>query len=355
MLTRPKLLVFDIDGVLTDGRIGVSASGVEDKHLSFRDLDAIKRMARAGLPIAFLTGEETELVDRIAARFNVTDVTKFAKDKLAGLQVVVARHGLTLADAWYIGDSDRDAPAIAAAALGLAPADGTHTARAAADRVLKARGGEGCAEEIESLWLSLASTDTTQLQTDMARIFRDSLAAHERLLAESLPVLAQIARILSTTLQSGHKLLFFGNGGSAADAQHIAGEFVGRFLLESQPYAALALTTDTSILTAVGNDWAFEDVFGRQIRALARPGDVAIGITTSGNSPNVLKGLADARQIGAATIGFTGGSGGRLPTCSDVCFLAPAQITPRIQELHLLAWHTICEVVEIELHHGTRE
>lgn len=354
MIQQPKLLVFDIDGVLTDGRIGVSAAGTEEKQLSFRDLDAVKRMARAGLPIAFLTGEETELVDRIAARFNVTDVTKFAKDKLAGLKALVARHNLTLADVWYIGDSDRDAPAIAAAALGFAPADGTHAARAAAHRVLQARGGDGCAEEIESFWLSLDAPDTSQLQADMASIFRDSLAAHERLLAESLPVLAQVARILSTALQSGHKLMFFGNGGSAADAQHIAGEFVGRFLLESQPYAAIALTTDTSILTAVGNDWAFEDVFGRQIRALARPGDVAIGITTSGNSPNVLKGLADARAIGATTVGFTGGTGGQLPACSDVCFIAPAAITPRIQELHLLAWHTICEVVERELHHGTQ-
>ena len=133
MIQRPKLLVFDIDGVLTDGRIGVSAAGTEEKQLSFRDLDAVKRMARAGLPIAFLTGEETELVDRIAARFNVTDVTKFAKDKLAGLKALVARHNLTLADVWYIGDSDRCnlraqrlVPGHGATQIGVAPQLAAH-------------------------------------------------------------------------------------------------------------------------------------------------------------------------------------------------------------------------------------
>lgn len=354
MVSKPKLLAFDIDGVLTDGRTTITTVGEEEKRLSFRDLDAINRLKREGVQIAFVTGESGGMVDQIAARFGVTRVTHNAKDKLAALHTLVSDHGLTLADVWYVGDSDRDAPALRAVGLGFAPADATFAARAAAHRVLKARGGEGCAEEIESVWRSLDVSDTLALQADMARIFRDSIAAHERLLAESLPVLAQVAQVLTAALKSGHKLMFFGNGGSAADAQHIAGEFVGRFLLESAPYAAISLSTDTSILTAVGNDWTFDDVFGRQIRALARPGDVAIGISTSGNSPNVLKGLEDARKIGAATIGFTGGKGGKLPAYCDVCFIAPAPITPRIQELHLLAWHTVCEVVEIELHQSAR-
>ncbi|MBE2268014.1 MAG: D-sedoheptulose 7-phosphate isomerase [Anaerolinea sp.] len=190
-----------------------------------------------------------------------------------------------------------------------------------------------------------------QLQAEMARIVRDSIAAHERLLTESLPVLSQVAQALTTALKNGNKLLFFGNGGSAADAQHIAGEFVGRFLLESRPYPAMALTTDTSILTAVGNDWTFDDVFWRQVKALAQPGDVVIGISTSGSSPNVLRGLEAGREIGAVCVGFTGSKngGGKLPAYSDLCFCAPAEQTPRIQELHILAWHAICELVEAEL------
>lgn len=354
MVSRPRLLVFDVDGVLTDGRATISAAGSEQKQLSFRDLDAINRLKREGAEIAFVTGESGEMVEAIAKRFGVTLVTQGAKDKLAALNLLAAEHNLSLDDIWYVGDSDRDAPALEAVGLSFAPADATYAARAAAQRVLKAKGGEGVAEEIESVWRSLDVTDSAQLQADMKRIFLDSIEAHQRLLNESLPVLAQVAQVLSGALKSGHKLMFFGNGGSAADAQHIAGEFVGRFLLESEPYAAISLATDTSILTAVGNDWTFDDVFGRQIRALARPGDVAIGISTSGNSPNVLKGLADARQIGATTVGFTGGKGGKMPAACDVCFVAPANLTPRIQELHLLAWHTICEVVEVDLHNTKR-
>lgn len=188
-----------------------------------------------------------------------------------------------------------------------------------------------------------------QLQANMEHIVRDSIAAHQRLLSESLPVLSRVAQTLTHALRNGGKLMFFGNGGSAADAQHVAGEFVGRFLRESRPYAALALTTDTSILTAVGNDWTFDDVFWRQVRALARPGDVAVGISTSGNSVNVLRGLDAAREIGATTVGFTGRPGGKLPDHCDLCFCAPAEQTPRIQELHLIAWHAVCELVEAEL------
>jgi len=349
MVAKPKMLVFDIDGVLTDGRTTLSTAGTEEKTLSFRDLDALNRLKREGVEIAFVTGEHGAMVDAIAARFGVTRVIQGAKEKLSAVTKLAGDHGLTLADLWYVGDSDRDAPAIRAVGLGFAPADGTHAARSAAHRILKARGGEGVAEEIESVWRSLEISDPAKLQADMANIFSDSIEAHQRLLSESLPVLSQVAQVLTAALKSGHKLMFFGNGGSAADAQHIAGEFVGRFLLESEPYAAISLSTDTSILTAVGNDWTFDDVFGRQVRALARPGDVAIGISTSGNSPNVLKGLQDARNIGATTIGFTGGKGGKMSQYSDVCFIAPADKTPRIQELHLLAWHTICEVVEIDL------
>jgi D-sedoheptulose 7-phosphate isomerase len=158
-----------------------------------------------------------------------------------------------------------------------------------------------------------------------------------------------VAQVFVRAIRQGRKVMFCGNGGSAADAQHVAGELMGRFLIEREPWPAIALTTDTSILTAVGNDWAFEDVFARQVRALAQPGDVLVGITTSGKSPNVLRALDDAKAKGAVRVGFTGGRGGVLADHSDVCFVAPANTTPRIQELHILAWHSICEIVEVAL------
>jgi len=143
--------------------------------------------------------------------------------------------------------------------------------------------------------------------------------------------------------------LLFGNGGSAADAQHVAAELVGRFAQESEPFAAIALTTDTSVLTCIANDWEYAEIFSRQLRALVRHGDVAVGISTSGKSPNVLRGLQVARKHGAITIGFTGAGEAPIIEHCDICFLAPARFTPRIQELHLLAWHAICEMVECTL------
>ncbi len=158
--------------------------------------------------------------------------------------------------------------------------------------------------------------------------------------------LVTIANRLAETLLHGGVLYFCGNGGSAADAQHVAAEFVGRFLLERRPLPAVALTTNTSILTAIGNDYEFSEVFARQVRALVKPGDCVTGISTSGRSKNVLLALEAAREIGAMTIGFTGGSGLPLRDLCDDCFIAESASTPRIQECHLLAWHLICNMVE---------
>jgi D-sedoheptulose 7-phosphate isomerase len=144
-------------------------------------------------------------------------------------------------------------------------------------------------------------------------------------------------------------VLLFGNGGSAADAQHIAAELVGRFAINREPWAAMALTTDTSILTAIANDWEYADVFSRQVLALARPGDVVVGLSTSGRSPNVVRALDAAKERGAVRIAFMGAKGGPMAERAEAAFLAPSDHTPRIQELHILSWHAICEVVEANL------
>lgn len=148
------------------------------------------------------------------------------------------------------------------------------------------------------------------------------------------------------SLRQGGKILFVGNGGSAADAQHLAAEFVGRFEKERRGLAAIALTTDTSILTAVGNDYGFDQVFSRQVEALARPGDVVVGISTSGNSPNVVQALMVAKDLGAITIGMTGESGGKMASICDLCIQVPSKITARIQEAHILIGHIVCAAVD---------
>jgi len=159
----------------------------------------------------------------------------------------------------------------------------------------------------------------------------------------------RMANFIITAYKAGGKVVLFGNGGSAADAQHIACELVGRFMLKRQAFPAIALNTDTSTLTAVANDCGYETVFSRQVEALVNEKDVVIGISTSGDSPNVLEAIKLAKAKGAKTIGLTGGSGGKLATVADLVLAVPSDSTPRIQEAHITIGHIVCELVEKEL------
>ena len=147
-------------------------------------------------------------------------------------------------------------------------------------------------------------------------------------------------------LREGRKILFFGNGGSAAAAQHLAAEFVNRFLYNRPALPAIALTTDSSVITSISNDYEYDKIFSRQIEALGKKGDVAIGISTSGNSPNVLLGLQKAVDMGLTAVALTGGDGGKLKTVAEISLIVPSQETPRIQEVHITIGHVICELIE---------
>ena len=158
--------------------------------------------------------------------------------------------------------------------------------------------------------------------------------------------ISECALLLIKALRDGRKILVMGNGGSAADAQHFAAELVGRFLTERKALPAIALTTDTSILTAVGNDYGFDEVFKRQVEALVQPGDVLIGISTSGNSANVVRALEAGRAIGATTVGLLGRDGGKMASLVDLELTVPCQSTPHVQEMHLVIIHILCGLVE---------
>ena len=183
----------------------------------------------------------------------------------------------------------------------------------------------------------------------IVREIEESLQAKRALLETCVPAVRQIADALVNSLREGGTVYLAGCGGSAADAQHIAGELIGRFKLERRALACVALTTDTSILTSISNDYGFEHVFVRQVEGLVKPGDVVIGISTSGNTQAVLMAVRLARQKGAVTVGFTGQSGGELKDNVDICFCAPSSDTPRIQECHITVGHVLCGVVENEL------
>jgi D-sedoheptulose 7-phosphate isomerase len=186
-----------------------------------------------------------------------------------------------------------------------------------------------------------------QISQLAAERIRASLAVKEGLLApEPLAEIASAATLVGGALRDGRKLLIFGNGGSAADAEHIAGEFVGRFVAERRALPAIALSVSTSVLTAIANDSSFEEVFARQVEALGQPGDVAFGLSTSGTSANVVAGLRVGRELGLRTLALTGRGGGRVRELADVCVKVPADDTPRIQEGHLLVAHIVCEIAE---------
>jgi D-sedoheptulose 7-phosphate isomerase len=190
-----------------------------------------------------------------------------------------------------------------------------------------------------------ASDANTAARILRANIER-SIEVHSRLISACLPALTVAADALILAYRTGHKALFFGNGGSAADAQHLAAEFVGRYLRQRGPLPALALNANTSAVTAIANDYGYEQVFARQIQALAVAGDVAVAISTSGNSPSVVEAVMCARRLGLFTIGLTGASGGRLQGVVDALMAVPSDETPRIQECHILLGHALCDAVE---------
>lgn len=176
--------------------------------------------------------------------------------------------------------------------------------------------------------------------------FEESIKVKQKFVQDNADAILKVAEKLAACFKAGNKLLLFGNGGSAADAQHIAAEFVNRFKIERPPLAALALTTDTSILTSIGNDYHFNNIFSKQIAALGKKGDVALGISTSGNSSNVVEAMEVARETGLYTVGLTGYGGGRMRGCSDLIFVVDSTVTARVQETHITLGHVLCELVD---------
>ena len=195
--------------------------------------------------------------------------------------------------------------------------------------------------------------DTANFENRVKEIMAASIVAKQSMLSSGTIVetIAKVSEILTAVLRAGNKVLLFGNGGSAADSQHIAAELVGRFAFDRPALPALALSVNSSCVTAIGNDYGYEQVFSRQLEALAKAGDVAIGISTSGNSPNVVQGVITARKLGLQTVGLTGSAGGTLAKTADYCICVPSNETPRIQECHILVGHVISELVEREIFH----
>ncbi len=183
----------------------------------------------------------------------------------------------------------------------------------------------------------------------IVKLFKESSNLKDSFVGENLEGIVSVIDAITAALKAGNKILLFGNGGSAADAQHLAAEFVNRFIIERPPLPAIALSTDTSIITSIGNDYDFSEIFSKQIRAIGQAGDVAWGISTSGSSPNVIKALEVAKKMGMITIGLTGKDGGQMMKIVDHSLNVSSTSTPRIQEVHITVGHVICEMVDFKL------
>jgi len=184
------------------------------------------------------------------------------------------------------------------------------------------------------------------MKEEILQAFKDNAEVNSRFIRNHADKLIQVVKVLVAAFKGGHKVLLFGNGGSAADAQHLAAEFVNRFLIERPPLPAIALTTDTSILTSISNDYGYAETFVKQVKALGREGDVAIGISTSGTAANVVKAVKMAKDMGLKTVGLTGGDGGDLAKIVDFALVVDSSATPRIQETHITIGHVLCEMVD---------
>lgn len=340
---KPKWLVLDIDGVLTDGSDTVPPG---EKRLFLRDLDALTRARREGIGVAFLTGESEAVAGPVVERCGGGPALYETKDKVEGMRRLVGQLGCSLSEVCYVADGERDAPALELVGLALSPCDASAAARAVADRVLVSAGGRGAVEEVVAMICPVAGRSGDEL-ADSVRGELNAAANAMGTLAESgVETLVRVVEVMTGSLAAGGTVFLFGNGGSAAIAQHAAAELVGRYRRKRGALPAVALTADTALLTALANDFGYENIFGRQVEALARWGDVAVGMSTSGLSDNVARGLAAARRMGSRTIALVGADPGAVGAQAEFCLTFPAPDTARVQELHLTALHAVCSCLD---------
>lgn len=345
-----KLVVLDIDGVITDGSVIVNMEGKEQKKINLKDVDAIFELHQRGYKLAALTGEKTPIVEYFEERFPWDYFYKDNKQKKETLLQLAEKEGICLDNICYVGDGKYDMESIQNAGLGICPADAIDRVKSAADIILQNNGGQGCLWELVTI-LQYQNKEYLpehyfyQRLEEHESIFK-KMASDQCLMRDVMHIAEDICRLM----QNNGQLFLCGNGGSAADAQHIATEFISRFFKERPGLNAEALTVNSSTLTAIGNDYSFERVFVRQLEAKAKKNDILIGISTSGKSQNVIEALRYAKKNSIKTIMLMGEYINlELKDICDYIIRVPSKITPRIQEAHIFIGHTIAEYVEYKL------
>lgn len=343
-----RAVITDIDGVLTDGKVMLEDGAELNKRICFKDLDTISQLREKGIKFGVITGESDKFTELLHERMKPDYFFSGCKDKKKALEEIAFKEGISLSAVCYIGDGKYDIEAIKMAGIGISPLDATEEVRRAADIVLECKGGEGCLAAVFSL---LFGNQSVRAGLENNIVLSD-LLEHKKIIEAIINdcdlqnTVYAAAEEIGQSLKDGGQILLCGNGGSAADAQHIATEFVSRFYHERKALNAEALTVNTSTLTAVGNDYSYDRVFARQVEAKGHSGDILIGISTSGESKNIVEAFKSAKQIGIKTVAFTGNQHSTMEKLADIAIIIPAKDTPRIQEMHIMIGHIICEIVE---------
>lgn len=356
-------LIFDIDGVLTDGRIWINEDGSVSKCMNMKDMDAVNELIRMGCRIAAITAEKNNFTAYVKNAFPWTCFEDGVSDKLRALGHIVCTNQLFDEQVVYIGDGKKDLPLFCGRWKTICPSDAIPPIRERADMVLTGVAGTGVLWEIVE-WIKKRPPKKNQNKDSMISVKQLLRKELEASVAEHYALVQQISSdeslkekivlsgfMIVDALQHGKKVLIFGNGGSAADAQHIAAEFMGKFKAVREPLNVIALTANTSLITAIANDFDFSQIFVRQVEAMAGKEDVVIGISTSGKSENVLLALKKAHEMGAVTILLSSkeGSGDDI----DIPVSIPSANTPRIQEMHILIGHYWAGMTETYLYGET--
>jgi len=352
-----QALLFDIDGVITDGKKYTNGILQEMKSIAFKDLDALKDFQNKGILVGCISGEDTAFSRKIAENLDYYSLGRKNKRKI--LEEFCDKYGFESRQICYIGDGKYDIEALEYAGLAVCPYDAIYEVKRVSNIILDTLGGHGCISELYTKFNQSKDIEMQEVVSDInvLETIEKRINAHYELIGKILnnkkllSVTENVCQNIINSYQNDGQLFLCGNGGSAADAQHLAAELVGRFYLERQAYSAEALSTNTSIITALANDYDYNMIFARQIEAKGKEGDVLIGITTSGKSPNVLQAFQRAKRQKMVTVLMSGEIGGYLPILdyADYVIEIPSDDTPRIQEGHILIGHIICEIIESKL------
>lgn len=350
-----RLVVFDIDGVITDGTVAIDEQGKEQKKINLKDVDAVFELHRRGFRLAAITGEDTMIVNYFEKRFPWDFFYRGVKQKTEKIKELEKYLDCLPEEICYVGDGKYDVEPLSYVGLGICPADAIDQVKAASNIILQAGSGEGC------LWELLEILRDYNIESPN-HYFYKRLLEHDCLFKKMASdrgmttIVMQLAEQILHVFTHDGQLFLCGNGGSASDAQHIATEFVSKFYKERPAMNAEALTVNTSTLTAIGNDYSFERIFVRQLEAKATENDILIGISTSGTSKNVLEALRYAKKKGIVTAMLMGEQEvPELRTFCDYLIQVPSKITPRVQEAHIFIGHTLAEYVEYRMFEGKSE